>query len=69
MPTLDMALFDWTDYEDMKPADTWPSSRKKGVYSGVTGTVWCYEEGSSGEIWPVTIITAQDGFWVHGQLD
>ncbi|KAJ8264890.1 hypothetical protein COCON_G00139890 [Conger conger] len=29
MPTLDMALFDWTDYEDMKPADTWPSSRKK----------------------------------------
>lgn len=30
MPTLDMALFDWTDYEDMKPADTWPSSRKKG---------------------------------------
>ena len=30
MPTLDMTLFDWTDYEDMKPADTWPSSRKKG---------------------------------------
>ncbi|XP_018580777.1 draxin isoform X2 [Scleropages formosus] len=29
MPTLDMALFDWTDYEDMKPADTWPSSKKK----------------------------------------
>ncbi|XP_077429773.1 draxin [Vanacampus margaritifer] len=29
MPTLDMALFDWTDYEDMKPADAWPSSRKK----------------------------------------
>ncbi|XP_047440274.1 draxin [Mugil cephalus] len=29
MPTLDMALFDWTDYEDMKPADTWPSTRKK----------------------------------------
>ncbi|XP_033823108.1 draxin isoform X1 [Periophthalmus magnuspinnatus] len=28
MPTLDMALFDWTDYEDMKP-DTWPSSNKK----------------------------------------
>ncbi|MBN3287564.1 DRXIB protein, partial [Polyodon spathula] len=28
MPTLDMALFDWTDYEDLKPA--WPSSRKKG---------------------------------------
>ncbi|MGH0139805.1 UNVERIFIED_CONTAM: hypothetical protein FKN15_001054 [Acipenser sinensis] len=27
MPTLDMALFDWTDYEDLKPA--WPSSRKK----------------------------------------
>lgn len=30
MPTLDMTLFDWTDYEDMKPVDTWPSSRKKG---------------------------------------
>uniref|UniRef100_A0A3P8U174 Draxin n=1 Tax=Amphiprion percula TaxID=161767 RepID=A0A3P8U174_AMPPE len=29
MPTLDMALFDWTDYEDMKPVNTWPSSRKK----------------------------------------
>ncbi|XP_051932974.1 draxin [Hippocampus zosterae] len=29
MPTLDMALFDWTDYEDMKPADAWPSSGKK----------------------------------------
>ncbi|CAL1609142.1 unnamed protein product [Knipowitschia caucasica] len=28
LPTLDMALFDWTDYEDMKP-DTWPSSNKK----------------------------------------
>ncbi|KAI4827079.1 hypothetical protein KUCAC02_030505 [Chaenocephalus aceratus] len=29
MPTLDMALFDWTDYEDMKPVDIWPASRKK----------------------------------------
>ncbi|KAJ3602712.1 hypothetical protein NHX12_030461 [Muraenolepis orangiensis] len=30
MPTLDMALFDWTDYEDMKPVDSWPlASRKK----------------------------------------
>ncbi|MEE6485244.1 hypothetical protein FKM82_014225 [Ascaphus truei] len=29
MPTLDMTLFDWTDYEDMKP-DTWPSPKKKG---------------------------------------
>lgn len=28
MPTLDMALFDWTDYEDMKP-DAWPSTNKK----------------------------------------
>ncbi|XP_063799948.1 draxin isoform X2 [Pseudophryne corroboree] len=26
-PTLDMTLFDWTDYEDMKP-DTWPSPKK-----------------------------------------
>lgn len=29
MPTLDMTMFDWTDYEDMKPVDTWPSSKKK----------------------------------------
>uniref|UniRef100_A0A803KF21 Dorsal inhibitory axon guidance protein n=1 Tax=Xenopus tropicalis TaxID=8364 RepID=A0A803KF21_XENTR len=29
MPTLDMTLFDWTDYEDMKP-EIWPSSKKKG---------------------------------------
>ncbi|XP_031423219.1 draxin isoform X2 [Clupea harengus] len=29
MPTLDMTLFDWTDYEDMKPADSWPTSKKK----------------------------------------
>ncbi|GCC32707.1 hypothetical protein chiPu_0011171 [Chiloscyllium punctatum] len=28
-PTLDMTLFDWTDYEDMKP-DIWPSAKKKG---------------------------------------
>ncbi|XP_018426782.1 PREDICTED: draxin isoform X2 [Nanorana parkeri] len=27
MPTLDMTLFDWTDYEDLKP-DTWPSPKK-----------------------------------------
>ncbi|XP_078281285.1 draxin-like isoform X2 [Rhinoraja longicauda] len=27
-PTLDMTLFDWTDYEDMKP-DMWPSAKKK----------------------------------------
>jgi len=33
MPTLDMALFDWTDYEDMKPVDAWPPSRKKGTGS------------------------------------
>lgn len=32
MPTLDMTLFDWTDYEDMKPVDAWPSSRKKGLF-------------------------------------
>ncbi|KAJ7998611.1 hypothetical protein DPEC_G00206690 [Dallia pectoralis] len=29
-PTLDMTLFDWTDYEDMRPVDSWPSTRKKG---------------------------------------
>nr|XP_023697161.1 draxin [Paramormyrops kingsleyae] len=28
-PTLDMDLFDWTDYEDLRPADTWRSSKKK----------------------------------------
>ncbi|XP_060707995.1 draxin isoform X2 [Hemiscyllium ocellatum] len=27
-PTLDMTLFDWTDYEDMKP-DIWPSAKRK----------------------------------------
>lgn len=30
MPTLDMALFDWTDYEDLKP-EVWPSAKKKGA--------------------------------------
>ncbi|XP_070812266.1 draxin [Pituophis catenifer annectens] len=29
MPTLDMALFDWTDYEDLQ-LDMWTSDRKKG---------------------------------------
>ncbi|XP_075850118.1 draxin [Microcebus murinus] len=33
MPTLDMALFDWTDYEDLKP-DVWPSAKKKEKYRG-----------------------------------
>ncbi|XP_074048223.1 draxin [Macrotis lagotis] len=28
MPTLDMTLFDWTDYEDLKP-DVWPYAKKK----------------------------------------
>nr|XP_051690310.1 draxin [Oryctolagus cuniculus] len=28
MPTLDMALFDWTDYEDLKP-EVWPSAEKR----------------------------------------
>ncbi|XP_063001255.1 draxin [Elgaria multicarinata webbii] len=28
MPTLDMTLFDWTDYEDLRP-DMWLSSRRK----------------------------------------
>ncbi|XP_066493450.1 draxin [Tiliqua scincoides] len=27
-PTLDMMLFDWTDYEDLRP-DMWPSARRK----------------------------------------
>lgn len=30
MPTLDMALFDWTDYEDLKP-EMWPAAKKKGA--------------------------------------
>lgn len=30
MPTLDMALFDWTDYEDLRP-EVWPSAKKKGM--------------------------------------
>ncbi|XP_015678858.1 draxin [Protobothrops mucrosquamatus] len=29
MPTLDMTLFDWTDYEDLR-LDLWTSDRKKG---------------------------------------
>ncbi|XP_023047686.1 draxin [Piliocolobus tephrosceles] len=33
MPTLDMALFDWTDYEDLKP-DGWPSAKKKEKHRG-----------------------------------
>lgn len=37
MPTLDMTLFDWTDYEDMKPVDTWPSNRKKGMREPALG--------------------------------
>ncbi|XP_029434672.1 draxin [Rhinatrema bivittatum] len=28
MPTLDMTLFDWTDYEELKP-ESWPSNNKK----------------------------------------
>ncbi|XP_013359766.1 PREDICTED: draxin isoform X2 [Chinchilla lanigera] len=34
MPTLDMALFDWTDYEDLKP-EAWPSSKKKEKHGGL----------------------------------
>uniref|UniRef100_A0A8C9K515 Dorsal inhibitory axon guidance protein n=1 Tax=Panthera tigris altaica TaxID=74533 RepID=A0A8C9K515_PANTA len=33
MPTLDMALFDWTDYEDLKP-EVWPSAKKKEKHWG-----------------------------------
>ncbi|KAM6216642.1 draxin [Rhynchocyon petersi] len=33
MPTLDMALFDWTDYEDLKP-EVWPSMKKKEKHRG-----------------------------------
>ncbi|XP_008520252.1 draxin [Equus przewalskii] len=33
MPTLDMALFDWTDYEDLKP-EVWPSAKKKEKHRG-----------------------------------
>ncbi|XP_061074752.1 draxin-A-like [Conger conger] len=34
MPTLDMTLFDWTDYEDMRPAETWPTYKRKGKWHG-----------------------------------
>ncbi|KAG8434772.1 hypothetical protein GDO86_012935 [Hymenochirus boettgeri] len=44
MPTLDMTMFDWTDYEDMKP-ETWPSSKNKGESRGNTnGTTVLIEE-------------------------
>ncbi|XP_007940824.1 draxin [Orycteropus afer afer] len=33
MPTLDMTLFDWTDYEDLKP-EVWPSAKKKEKHRG-----------------------------------
>ncbi|KAM8959881.1 draxin [Lycaon pictus] len=33
MPTLDMALFDWTDYEDLRP-EVWPSAKKKEKHRG-----------------------------------
>ncbi|XP_007420135.1 draxin [Python bivittatus] len=36
MPTLDMALFDWTDYEDLR-LDMWPSSRKKEKWRSPKG--------------------------------
>ncbi|XP_053257029.1 draxin isoform X2 [Podarcis raffonei] len=36
MPTLDMTLFDWTDYEDLRP-DMWPSIRKKDKQRGKNG--------------------------------
>ncbi|KAI6052251.1 draxin [Marmota monax] len=35
MPTLDMALFDWTDYEDLKP-EVWPSTKKKEKHWGLS---------------------------------
>nr|XP_036856080.1 draxin [Manis javanica] len=37
MPTLDMALFDWTDYEDLKP-EVWPSANKKEKHGGKLST-------------------------------
>lgn len=46
MPTLDMALFDWTDYEDMKPVDTWPS-RKKGKWWALITSVGGFYNGCS----------------------
>ncbi|XP_006885813.1 PREDICTED: draxin [Elephantulus edwardii] len=33
MPTLDMTLFDWTDYEDLKP-EVWPSTKNKEKHRG-----------------------------------
>lgn len=39
MPTLDMALFDWTDYEDLKP-EVWPSAKKKGTSTCLPPRAW-----------------------------
>lgn len=32
-PTLNMALFDWTDYEDMRPADKQLNKRSMTIIS------------------------------------
>lgn len=46
MPTLDMALFDWTDYEDLKP-EVWPSAKKKGT-STLLAPSLTYSGGGAG---------------------
>ncbi|KAM5140353.1 draxin [Mantella aurantiaca] len=43
MPTLDMTLFDWTDYEDLKP-DTWPSPKKGKQRDKLNATSLAEEE-------------------------
>ncbi|XP_040182014.1 draxin isoform X1 [Rana temporaria] len=43
MPTLDMTLFDWTDYEDLKP-DTWPSPKKGKQREKLNATAVVEEE-------------------------
>ncbi|TRY82619.1 hypothetical protein DNTS_032568 [Danionella cerebrum] len=40
MPTFDMALFDWTDYEDMRPIDSGPSRSRKEKGRGKMTINW-----------------------------
>ncbi|KAM9299602.1 draxin [Gastrophryne carolinensis] len=43
MPTLDMTLFDWTDYEDLKP-DAWPSAKRGKQKEKLNATSLAEEE-------------------------
>lgn len=58
MPTLDMALFDWTDYEDLKP-EVWPSAKRKGKSALPPGPMF-------GLLCPAP--TEEDPCWVQDDL-